>query len=251
MTNPIDITGAKPRYETSGPPYVAPPRSLSENARPRFDPYTGEPITLDTPEHERIQEQFTKPEEFPKQQAPQDIPQVESPVNPYAPTGWKRKYRVEFDLDTPSGQHCRVMRLEREDLFRMNLLQYLDTFTPMLMDGAVGSEAEQNRKVKEALKDNPDALSNMFMAIDQVVMAATIKPKVTDDEEKADYGTEVDWRNPRFMPTAYINDIALEDRMAIFGAAFGRSMDDLKSVFAETPGLGSMADESVVQSPAE
>jgi hypothetical protein len=232
MTSPIQMTGAQP----------AP-------AQPRFDPFTGQPIDqkadaepqepTSTPDYERIEEQFTAP------------PVPDTPVNPYAPTGWKRKHRIEFDLQTPSGQMCRVMRLEREDLFRMNLMQYLDTFTPTLMDDAVVSEAEKDRKVKEALQSNPNALGNMFMAIDQVVMAATIRPKVTDDEALVDYGKPKDWANPKFIATAYVNDISMDDRMAIFGAAFGKSMDDLKSVFDQTPGLGSMADEPGVQSTAE
>jgi hypothetical protein len=233
MTSPIQMTGAQP----------AP-------AQPRFDPYTGEPIQQD---YERIEEQFTAPPGISEGMVESIQSQLppEAPTNPYAPTGWKRKNRIEFDLQTPSGQMCRVMRLEREDLFRMNLMQYLDTFTPTLMDDTVMSDEEKDRKVKEALKTNPNALGNMFMAIDQVVMAATIRPKVTDDEKLTDYGKPKDWANPRFIATAYINDISMDDRMAIFGAAFGKSMDDLKSVFKQTPGLGSMADEPGVQSTAE
>jgi hypothetical protein len=171
-------------------------------------------------------------------------------VNPYAPTGWKRKQRVEFDITVPSGQLCRVMRLEREDLFRMNLIQYLDTFTPMLMQDSV-SDAAARRQIQSAVKDDPAALSKMFIAIDQVVMAATVRPKVTDDENKVDYGQPADWANPKFVATAYINDLEMEDRMAIFGSAFGRSMDDLKSVWEQDPGLGSVADQPGVQQAAQ
>src|SRR6516164_10969149 len=46
-----------------------------------------------------------------------------APVNPYAPTGWRKKQRTEFDVTLPSGQLCRVLRLEREDLFRLNLMR--------------------------------------------------------------------------------------------------------------------------------
>jgi hypothetical protein len=143
------------------------------------------------------------------------------------------------------------LRLEREDLFRLNLIQYLDTFTPMLMEDSVGSVADRNRRIKETMSSNPNAMANMFIAIDQVVMASTVRPKVTDDKDKADYGGPDDWANPKFVATAYINDIEMEDRMAIFAATFGRSMDDLKSIWSQATSLGSVADEPGVQPPAQ
>lgn len=169
-----------------------------------------------------------------------------APVNPYAPTGWQKKNRSEFDITLPSGQLCRVMRIEREDLFRMNLMGYLDTFTPMLMEDTISSE-ERGKRIRDTMATKPDSIANMFMAIDEICMAATIRPKVTDDENKVDYGGPGDWANPNFIATALISDISMEDRFAIFAAAFGRSMDDLKSLFEQTPSVSSVADESSVQ----
>jgi hypothetical protein len=180
---------------------------------------------------------------------PIPVPKAE-PANPYAPTGWRRKQRVEFDLTLPSGQLCRVLRLEREDLFRLNLMSYLDTFTPMLMEDSISSE-ERNRRMRDVMTKSPDAIANMFMAIDEVVMAATLRPRVTNDPNKTDYGSPKDWGNPQFVATAYVEDIGMEDRMAIFAAAFGRSMDDLKSLLTEEGGLERLADESSVQQDAE
>jgi plasmid stability protein len=173
-----------------------------------------------------------------------------APANPYAPTGWRKKQRVDFDVTLPSGQLCRVLRLEREDLFRLNLMSYLDTFTPMLMEDSISTE-ERNRRMQETMTKHPDSIANMFMAIDEVVMAATIRPRVTNDEKKVDYGGPQDWGNPQFIATAYIEDISMEDRMAIFASAFGRSMDDLKSIWNEAGGVASMADGSSVQPTAE
>lgn len=163
------------------------------------------------------------------------------PVNPYAPTGWRKKQRVDFDVTLPSGQLCKVLRLEREDLFRLNLMSYLDTFTPMLMEDTISAE-ERNRRMRDTMQKNPDSIANMFMAIDEVVMAATLRPKVTNDQKKVDYGGPEDWGNPQFIATAYIEDISMEDRMAIFASAFGRSMDDLKSVWEKARGVASVAD---------
>lgn len=174
---------------------------------------------------------------------------INNQINPYAPTGWKRKKRLEYDIELPSGQVCRIIRLEREDLFRLNLMQYLDTFTPTLMEDTL-SEEERNRRMRQTISEKPDALLNMFMAVDQVVMACTVRPKITDDESKADYGTESDWRNPNFVATAYINDIDMEDRMLIFASTFGRSMDDLKSIWEQTSGVGGVADSAGIQQDA-
>jgi hypothetical protein len=170
---------------------------------------------------------------------PIPVPQPEA-ANPYAPTGWRKKQRVEFDVTLPSGQLARVLRLEREDLFRLNLMSYLDTFTPMLMEDSISTD-ERTKRMRDTMTQHPDAIANMFMAIDEVVMAATIKPRVTNDEKMVDYGGPQDWGNPQFIATAYIQDIGMEDRMAIFASAFGRSMDDLKSVWEEAGSVGGMA----------
>lgn len=215
--NPLETANVQPRYATGDEQDVS--------ARAQQDKLDAEPLSA------------------PVDPAP-------PPVNPYAPTGWKRKQRVEFDIRVPSGQLVRVLRLEREDLFRLNLIQYLDTFTPLLMEDTISDE-ERERRLKEAVADKPDALANMFVAIDQVVMAAAVKPKVTSDPKLVDYGQPKDWNNPRFTPVAFLDDIAMEDRMAIFGAAFGRSMDELKSVWGEAAGVGSMADVSSVPPATE
>jgi hypothetical protein len=178
-----------------------------------------------------------------------EVPVADRP-NPYAPTGWRRKERVEFDVRLPSGQLCRVLRLEREDLFRLNLMSYLDTFTPMLMEDSISTE-ERNKRMQDTMLKNPDSLANMFIAIDEVVMAATIKPHVTKDENKVDYGGPDDWAKSSFIATAYIEDISMDDRMAIFAASFGRSMEDLKSIWGEAGGLDSLADESSVPPATE
>jgi hypothetical protein len=188
----------------------------------------------------------------PKPQTP-IFPPPTDPVaqaNPYAPTGWRRKQRNEFDLELPSGQMCRVMRLERDDLIRLQLLEYMNTFTPMLMDASMDDATRQN-EIRDTIQDNPEALGKMLTAVDKVVLAATIRPRITEDRKKINYGTEQDWADPNFTATVHLDDIDTFERMYIFGAAFGRSMDDLKSIFQQTPGLGSMADVASIQQDAE
>lgn len=230
MTNPIE------------------PPNIAGDDRPRFDPYTGKPLDAAKPEPEpQAGANFWAQQ---RQAAEAKGAPEAAPVNPYAPTGWQSKDRVEFDITLPSGQLARVMRLEREDLFRLNLMGYLDTFTPMLMEETVSAE-ERSKRIREKMSTDPNAMANMFMAIDEVVMSATVRPRVTDDKALVDYGNPEDWSNPRFIATAYINDISMDDRFAIFASAFGRSMDDLKSVREQASGVAGVADEPGVQQAAE
>lgn len=181
--------------------------------------------------------------------------QQQQPVNPYAPTGWGKESRVEFDVRLPDktdpqtgrvkhGQLCRMMRLEREDLLRLNVAQYLDTFTPMLMSNL--PEEQKSSMVEEKLKSDPVALTKMFEAMDIVVMAACLNPRITNDATKVNYGTNFDHADPKFVATVPIHNIDLEDRTYLFGMAFGRSMDDLKSLFEQKNSVGSVENKSGV-----
>lgn len=162
------------------------------------------------------------------------------PANPYLVTGWRTRQHTEFDVTLPSGQICRVRRLERDDLLRMDIMQYLDTFTPMLLDDSMSDE-ERERMMTEEVKKNPDALRKMLGAIDKVIMVACVKPQITEDPALVNYGGEFDWGNPNFTPVALLEDIDTFERMAIFGAAFGQDMDALKSVLEQAEGLGRVA----------
>jgi len=170
----------------------------------------------------------------------QGFPVEKQPANPYAPTGWRKKNRVQFDLELPSGQLCLITRLERDDLLRLNLMQYLDTFTPMLL-GNTATDEQNAADMTEIIQRNPQALQKLLTAIDKVVMACTLKPQITEDKSKVNYGDEDDWRNPDFVATVLLDDIDSFERMFIFGAAFGRDMDDLKSVLEQAEGLGSLS----------
>lgn len=231
------------------------PRLAAAAPRPRFDPYTGQPLTSEEekPKSDFWQEQAAATEAQHVKDTlppPSPGPAFGGPANPYAPTGWQAVHREEFDITLPSGQLARVMRLERDDLFRLNLMGYLDTFTPMLMEDTISVE-ERNRRVREKMSTDVNSVTNMFMAIDEVVMAATVRPRVTDKKDLVDYGGPQDWANPKFVATAHIHDITMDDRFTIFAAAFGKSMDDLKSVLEQKAGVASLADKPGVQSDAQ
>ena len=67
------------------------------------------------------------------------------PIKPYAPPGWRMKPRVEFDITLPADPLCRIFRLERDDLIRMNVQEYLDTFSPLLLEDALSPEEQSSR----------------------------------------------------------------------------------------------------------
>lgn len=228
-------------------------RLAAAQPRPKFDPFTGKPIADNVDHYEPYEPPSAEGSNFWAEQraAAQGSPAYENePVNPYAPTAWQKRHRVESDIKLPSGQLVRVMRLEREDLLRTTMTGYMDTFTPTLMQETI-SEGERDRRIKERMNTDPHAVANMFMAIDEVVMTATVRPRITNDPSLVDYGGPNDWRNPKFIAVALIEDITMDDRFAIFAAAFGKSMDELKSLWGEAPGLAAMADVPSVQPDAQ
>jgi hypothetical protein len=101
------------------------------------------------------------------------------------------------------------------------------------------------------VKNDPAALKRMLEAVDQVVMACTVAPRITNDQSLINYGTESDWANPSFVATVHLDDIDTFERMYIFGAAFGRSMDDLKSVLEQAQSLDDVADVQNVQQDSQ
>lgn len=181
-----------------------------------------------------------------------DAPPVADPVNPWAPTGWAAKARVEFDVKLPmSGQFCRLIRMERDDLFRLDLVEYLNTFLPLLMDDATISAEAQQSKMEQTMKDDPSAITKMLRAIDIIAMTACVKPKITEDENLVDIGGPDDWANPNFIATVPLRNIPVVERMFIFGAAFGRSMDDLKSLLEQAESLDGLGDFASIQQNAK
>lgn len=229
MSNPIDIGNAQ--------------------RAPMYDPYTGKQLDDAITEAPEALRNPNYGQQF-KQAAEPVSPPSFAPQNVHAPTVWAPRKRDEFDITLPSGQVARIFKLEREDLFRMNMLNYLDSFTPAMMEDTISVE-ERDRRIKQKMKGDSGAIANMFMAIDEVVMFCTARPRVTDNEDLVDYGSPKDWTNPKFIATANIKDITMEDRFAIFAQAFGQSMDDLKSLLRQEAGMAGVADQPGVQSTAE
>jgi hypothetical protein len=172
---------------------------------------------------------------------PEAVQQPVAPTNKYAATGWRRKQSVEFDLQVPSGQWCRVRRLEKNDIFRLRIVDHLDSILPMLVD--IGDGADKEKRIAESLKANAHLIDDMYTVIDVVVMACCINPAVT---------TELAAVNEDADPAiVLIDNIDVDDRMVIFGAAFGRDANELKSVIPTQTGVEPVSTGQVIQLPTE
>lgn len=173
------------------------------------------------------------------------------PTNPYAPTGWRKKESKEFDLVVPSGQKCRLRRLERSDLFRHGLMDHADELLPLLIDIDDMTLEQKNERIKDAMKNNVHLIGGIFSLVDVAVMSCCIKPMVTNDPQAVSYGTEADHQDPNFIPIVHISDIDEDDRQYIFDAVFRSEADALKSVQQQTTSMESVSTSESIQQAAE
>lgn len=128
----------------------------------------------------------------------------------YAPTGWKRK-KSTFDVQLPSGQLVQVRKLGMKEIVKTGLVSQLDTFTAQLIpNGTNNPEADAGRVILEALKDEKK-FEQLEATIDKIISVCVIQPKVMKVPPE---GYE---RNPEAV---YIDEIDLDDKMAIFAAVF-------------------------------
>ena len=184
------------------------------------------------------------------QAAPVDPPgRHHAPANKFAPTGWRQRVSVEFDYQVPSGQWCRLRRLDKVDLFKLRILDHMDNLLPQLID--VGDDQQQQAKVQQAIQKNMNLVDDMYNVIDIVTMAACVRPMVTDDKSKTNYGTAEDWENPDFIATVHIDDVIIEDKQAIFQASFKGDVDALKSAAEQEVRVGDLPASPGVPLPTQ
>lgn len=159
------------------------------------------------------------------------------PVNPYAPTGWKKRASVEFDFQTPTGQHCRLRRLEKNDIFRLKIVDHLDSLLPLLVDLPENTSTE--KQILSVVQRDSKAISNITTVLDIVLMACCVSPQVTNDKTL---------ENENATPAiVYSENIDVDDKAAIFAAAFGSDMQDLKSLVTTARSVESLPTVQTVQ----
>lgn len=153
------------------------------------------------------------------------VPEPPPPPSEVPAAAQPRSYGIkkadEADLELPSGSFVRYRKLTKSHIIKLNLVELMDGFTPELLadirseDNAVADEA-----ARKALVD-PERNGKIFGPVDRIVAAAVIKPAVVLVGPTTD--TQVN-----------IDDVELEDKVAIFSAALGEQLEALKSVLNES-----------------
>lgn len=219
MTSPI--TKQKKTKQVPVPPPEVPVREWCCGT-PITGPHTpgcvSDPATAPPIDYAGLAEVVSpEPEAIPE--PPPTPPEVPAAAQPRS---YGIKKAEEFDLELPTGSFVRYRKLTKSHLLKLNLIELMDGFTPeLLADARSGDEAVAQEASFKALSD-PERNGKIFGPVDRVVVASVIIPTVVFDGPTTD--TQVN-----------VNDVELEDKLAIWSAAIGEQLTALKSVRDETP----------------
>lgn len=133
-------------------------------------------------------------------------------VDPYALTGWNKEEKEgQFDFTLPTGQRCLLRKLKLEDILELNMVDAYDTFSALLMaENRANSDMEMGISILHVLSDE-EKRQKLMGKIDPILPIVILQPQVL---AKVPAGRT---KNPA---KTYVDDIPLEDRIAIFGAVF-------------------------------
>lgn len=136
------------------------------------------------------------------------VPNAEGkPFDQYAPTTWGAG---EYDFVVPSGQRCRLRKMQVEELAKRGILDKvtrLPGLTETVIQKAEGQPPEKVAEMPsaETIKTVTDLVNEL---IPLVVIAPVISPIPAENEE----------RTPGRI---YVDSIDIEDRIAILNRAIG------------------------------
>lgn len=195
---------------------------------------------------------------------PSDPIDITSMTDKYAVTTWTSN---EFDFTAPSGQVCRLRKLDPLSLIEEGILGQLDFVTSVVMNEhipnaqmstaqRIKAEREKSNKTDEqiaeevsdasykAMMEDPKKIGKLRDVVDRVACQAVAIPKV----HPLPKGTEED---PRVDGLIYTDMISFGDKMAIFNAV----MKGVKMLeqFREGSGepVGPVASQPSVSRPAK
>jgi hypothetical protein len=170
-------------------------------------------------------------------------------VDPYAPTAWGQP--IEQDFTCPSGQVCRVRRVDIMDLLGGGLLNNLDFVTKIVQEehipnaaaGPKSTQAVQENAVKALASGGPEQMVEFKKAIDGVVLRVVVRPALWPVPEAGE---------PRVDGCVYVDSVSFTDKVEIFNWAVsgGQNAQEIKQ-FREEPVESLGAVESVEVVPAE
>jgi hypothetical protein len=155
--------------------------------------------------------------------APHPVPSqgVRPDADPYQVTSWGES---EEDFRAPSGQLCRLRKVDPTDLLEMGILDEVSRLPGLVQSGPMAEAQgkppqDDNRILLEMLKD-PAKLEGLMGLMDKLVAYVVVRPSVK----------VWDGKSGRVPGQVYTDMIHLGDRMAIMEHAMGavRKLDNFR-----------------------
>lgn len=132
----------------------------------------------------------------------------ETPQNPYAPTAWGS---YDDELVCPSGQKCRVKKLDFTDVMASGMMDQLNTLSGVVDKHAKKADGQPPIDAYKMMTDKRTA-GQMKTLIDEVVCMVVTAPMVEMPPE--DF-------TKRVVGVVYSDTIGILDKMRIFEVAMG------------------------------
>jgi hypothetical protein len=145
------------------------------------------------------------------------------PADPYAPTIWGQP--TEYDFQAPSGQLCRMRKLDVIELMETNLINQVDFLTGTVQKDVIPKNRAARRaaaerpaeapeedaaKILETFKKNPEKTGEFLGVLEEIVIRAVVRPKIYPLPEEG---------SPLVPGRVYINSVEFNDKIAIFNKA--------------------------------
>jgi hypothetical protein len=138
-----------------------------------------------------------------------NIPTVKPAEEPdrYSVTSWGE---TEFDFRTPSGQLCRLKKLDLAELAAAGVLDRVSRLPGIA--GALVAQSEGQPPAKEPEKIDADTIKTVVDMTNVIVPMVVVAPKI---EPLPEEGEE------RFKGLIYVDSIEITDRVAIMNRVLG------------------------------
>lgn len=130
-------------------------------------------------------------------------------ANPYAPTAWASDGPSEYDFQVPSGQLCRIRKIEAEMLIEAGILGQVTRLTGVVQQGIDEAEGRKVQRVGEILQKDPAKSKEIIGVVNSLVCVVVLQPPLAVPNAEGE------------VPAGHINvnRVNLMDRMAIMEEA--------------------------------
>lgn len=135
-----------------------------------------------------------------------------SSQNPYVVTSWGE---AEEDFTVPSGQRCRLRRLDEQMLLEAGILDKVARLPGIVQAGPVAKAQGQPPKDPMAgVMSNPEQLRELLGVMNKLVCLVVVKPLVIMEPPAEDAPSDGE-------PWVLVSNIGLNDRVAIMEHVMG------------------------------